>query len=195
MEVQFLEVALDARLHALEQALQFGQTEVARLGVDRLEDAPVDGHQLGAKELQLPAHQVELAQHLLEDLTVGAPELTDGLVVGLQALEQPDDLQVAVGQALQFTAGAHPVEVTIKVELEQIGGRVARAACHCWLKRQAHLPQIQLIDKSVDEAHRVVFSHVILDALRQHPCLTAVLSAEITHARSFTPIQSPYQAF
>jgi hypothetical protein len=94
-------------------------------------------------------------------------KVSDRLEVRLQVAQQPNHLDIAVGLGLQPTARPHPVQVAVNVELQQIGGRIARAACHLRLdmdKRRCR--KIQPIDKSIDEAHRIVRADIIVNHLR-----------------------------
>ena len=52
----------------------------------------VDGHPLAAEEPQLAAEQVELAEDRLESRRVVLAEIGDGLEVGLELPQQPEQL-------------------------------------------------------------------------------------------------------
>jgi hypothetical protein len=59
----------------------------------------------------------------------------------------------------------HPIEIAVNVELEQEAGMVRRAPCgfgHDTIKAQ--VSQIERIDKSVDDAHRVVLADPVVQA-------------------------------
>ena len=74
---------------------------------------------LPAEQFQAPAHLHEVTEHWPERLPVLAPEIRNGLAVRPQAAQQPDHLQVAVGFRLQPTAGPHPVQIPVDVQLQQ----------------------------------------------------------------------------
>ena len=63
------------------------------------------------------------------DLLISSDSARNGLEVRPQAAQQPDHLQVAVGLRLQPTAGPHPVQIPVDVQLQQVGGIVPRAPC------------------------------------------------------------------
>ena len=131
-----------------------------------------------------PAQQHELAEHRAEGVAVVAAEIGDGLEVGLQMPQQPDHLDVAVGLGFQPAARAHPVQIAVDVELQQIGGRIARTACR--LRLDADEPgrrEVQPIDEGVDEPHRVVGADVIVHRFRQQQRLRSVVTGDVRHSR------------
>ena len=140
---------------------------------------PSTASELAAEQVELPAEQHEGPEHRPEGRAVVAPEVGDGLEVGLQASQQPDHLDVAVGLGLQAPARAHPVEVAVDVELQQIGRIVARPA-----RRLRHHAgeaggrEIQLVHEGLDEADRVVRAHVVVHRLGQEQKLRAVMSRQ-----------------
>ena len=142
--------------------------EVAVLVVDRLDPGAVDRQQLPAEQVELPAQQHEFAEHRLESCAVVAPEIGDGLEVRLQVPQQPDHFEVATGLRLQPPARPHPIQIAIDVELQQIAGRIARAARR--LRHDTGEPRrrkVQPINKGVDEPHRIVGADVVIHRLRQ----------------------------
>lgn len=66
--------------------------------------------------------------HSSESGAIVGAEIGDGLEVGFQRPQQPDDLDVAVAFGFQSAARPYAVEITVDVQLEQIAGRVARPA-------------------------------------------------------------------
>ena len=56
------------------------------------------------------------------------PEVSDGLEVGHQPPGQPHQLDIALGFAFQASAGLHPIEVSVDIDLEQHRGMVGRSA-------------------------------------------------------------------
>ena len=82
--------------------------------------------------------------------------------------QQPDHLDIAMGLSLQPTARPHPVQIAVNVKLQQIGRRIARAACHPRLNMEKRrCRKIQPIDNSIDEAHRIVRADIIVNRFRQ----------------------------
>src|SRR3954470_11966684 len=97
--------------------------------------------------------------------------------------EQPDHLDIAVGLGFQAAAGTSAVQITVDVQLQQVGGCVARAACR--LRNRADKPErreVQPVDKCLDEPHRVVSSDVIVNRLRQEEQLRTVVTGKMSHA-------------
>ena len=118
-----------------------------------------------------------------EDHAIVAPEVGDGLEVRLQASEQPDHLDVAVALLLQPTARPHPVQIAIDVEFQQIGRRIAGTAHRLRLcSDESRRRKVKLIDKGVNEPHRVVHADVIVDRLRQQQKLRTFESGNVRHA-------------
>jgi hypothetical protein len=100
--------------------------EVAVLVVDRL-DAGAVHRQSSRRTGRADGRAATKARNTgPEGGTVVAPEVGDGLEVGLQDSKKPDHLDVAVGLGFQPPARAHPVQVAVDVELQQVAGIVAR---------------------------------------------------------------------
>ena len=70
----------------------------------------------------------EVAAEVANGLAVGLAEIGDGLKIRRQALEEPDDLKVAIGLALEGAAGSDGIDVPIEVKADEIAGVVGRAA-------------------------------------------------------------------
>ena len=116
----------------------------------------------------MAAQQYKFTEHLAEGIAVVAPKVSDRLKVRLQVPQQPDHLDIAVGFGLQPATRPYPVQVAVNVKLQQIRGRITRAASHLRLntaKRRCR--KIQPIDKGIDEAHRIVRADIIVNRLRQ----------------------------
>jgi hypothetical protein len=64
-------------------------------GVAGLDPDAVNGQQLAAKQIQLPAQAGEFARDGLEGGGVVLAEVGNGFEVGLQLAQQPEDFQVA----------------------------------------------------------------------------------------------------
>ena len=102
------------------------------------------------------------------DLLISSDSARNGLEVRTQAAQQPDHLQVAVGLRLQPTAGPHPVQIPVDVQLQQVGGIVPRAPCLFRLRAFEPGPsQVETVDESVDEPHWVVGIHLVVYRVRQ----------------------------
>lgn len=87
----------------------------------------------------------------------------DGLEVGLEVPEQPDDLDIAVSLGFQAPARPDPVQVAIDVQLEQMGRIVARATRCPWLYAdEPGRTKIKPVDKGLDEPDRIIRSDIII---------------------------------
>jgi len=99
-------------------------------------------------------------------------------------VRQPDHLDVAMALHLQPPARPHPVQIAVDVELQQIGWRIAGAARR--LRRDAREPrrrEVELVNKGVDEPHRIVGADIIVHRLRQQQNLRTFESGNVRHAR------------
>src|SRR5258707_9326840 len=74
-----------------------------------------------------PAQQHELAEDRAEGRMIVAAEVGNRFEV-FQMPQQPDHLDVAMGLGFKPSAGAHPVQVTVDVQLQQVGRRITRPA-------------------------------------------------------------------
>src|SRR5664279_1275810 len=161
--IERVEVALDALFDLLLALLHFAWREVAIAGVDRLELAAVDGDYGLREQLELAAQLDEAAAHVADADPVVVPEVGDGLEVRRQAPGQPHQFDIALGFALEPAAGLDAVEVAVDVDLEQdrrvVGRPARRRGCRAF---EAQSLQVELVDERIDDAHRVVFTDVVV---------------------------------
>jgi len=141
---------------------------VAILVVDRLDAGSVNRQQLPTEEVEPPAQQHELAENSAKRRAIVAPEVRDRLEVGLEAAQQPHDLDVASTLAFKPPARANPVEVAVNVELHKIAGRVARPPRRLRLDpSKSRRRKIETVNKGVDEPNRIVHPDAVVNRLRQ----------------------------
>jgi hypothetical protein len=155
-------------LQLLHARLELVLGEVPIAPVDRLELAPIDGHQRFAEQVQVPAQHHKLPTHAPDRLAVVLPKVRNRLEVRCQPSREPDQLDVALALALQSPARLDPVQIPVDVDLQQRSGVVGRSTRRlrlCALKTQ--FPQIQLVHKHIDHPHRVVLGDVLIQALRE----------------------------
>jgi hypothetical protein len=89
----------------------------------------------------------------------------DRLELRLEAARQPDDLDIALGFPLQPPARSNPVQIAADVELQEIAGRIARPPRRLRFDpREPGARKIDPINEGVDEPHRIVGVHVVVDA-------------------------------
>ena len=104
-------------------------------------------------------------------------------MVGSQATQQPDHFQIAGGLRLEPPAGAHPIDVSINVELEQIRRIVARSARVFRLNApEPGCLQVTLINERLNEAHRIFSTDVIINCYWQKQSLVTVAALYMLHA-------------
>jgi hypothetical protein len=93
------------------------------------------------------------------------------------------DLLPAGGLRLEPPAGAHPIDVSINVELQQIRGIVARPAGVPRLNApETGFLQVTLIDEGFNETHRIFSTDVIINCYRQKQSLVAIAALYMLHA-------------
>jgi len=157
--------------------------EVAILVVDCVDPGSLDGEQFAAIEIEPPAQQHELAKHGAERRAIVAPKVSDGLEVGPQAAQQPEDFDVAMGFTLQPAARRTRL-IAVDIELQQVSRRIARTP-----RRLRHHPgeprhrKVQPVDEGVNEPNRIVRVDVIVHRLRQQQELVTLESGNVAHAR------------
>ena len=99
-------------------------------------------------------------------MAVGLPEIGDGRKIGCQPLEQPDDLEMAVGLAFESSAGSNGVDISVEVEAEEIAGMAGRSAAGFRFDvRKAEVFEVQAVDLGIEESDRIFFG----DIVRWHP--------------------------
>ena len=115
-------------------------------------------------------HKRATGQH--QSLAILATEVGDGLEVGAQLAQQPQQLDIALGFALELARGAHLIEVAIQVQLEQIGRIIGRAPGVLGLSPgKAQPPDLNAIDPQVDDAHQMIVSDQLIERHRKQAAL------------------------
>lgn len=163
-------------LDVLGQPLHATEAFVTDIAV---EVAAVHPHALAAQQAQLLAEPDEPGMGLAQGLGVALAEIGNRLVAGPQALHQPDHLQVALAVLLKGTAAAHPIDVAVQVQLQQIRWRKRRLARlrpvrRCPVETQRH--EIQRFHVGIDGPHWIVGVHVVVQPGRQTGHCLAVRS-------------------
>ena len=82
--IEPIHVFIQALVRRANERLQRMAREVAILVVDRLDPRAVHGEQFAPEKIKPPAQQHELTKHRFEGVAIVAPEIRDGLEVGLQ---------------------------------------------------------------------------------------------------------------
>ena len=127
-----------------------------------------------------------MAKHRFEGRAIVGAEICDGLEVGLQRPQQPDDLDVAMTFRFQAAARPNSVEIAVDVEFEQIARRVARPAGPLRLDpHEACLGEIEPIDEGVEEADGIVRANVIVNRFRQKQKLVAFEARNVRHEQCY----------
>lgn len=175
--LQGIEVALDAVLDLLLTLVDLAGGEVAVPAVDRLELAAVDGNDGLREEPEFTAQDDEAPADAADARAVAVAEVGNGLEVGRQTSGEPHQFHIALRLALQPAAGLDAVQIAVDIELEQNGGVV------CGPPRQSRIgafePQrkkVEFFDEGIDDAHRIVFTDEVVEALGQQGDLLAGLA-------------------
>src|SRR5918993_5447947 len=175
--VESLQIACDARLDLRHLLGQLGSGEVALVAVDGLELGPVERDLAASEQPKAAAQEDERAAGVADRLSVVTPEVGQGLEVRRELAGQPDQLEIATSLALEATARRHPVQVAIKIDLEQDSRMVSGSACGGRLGAgKAQGQQIEFIDESIDHPHRIVLRDVVVQAFSQEDRLSAVFA-------------------
>lgn len=122
--VEVVEVRIDLLVEVLELPLG----DVASAVVRGLELAAVDGDELAAEEALVAPEQDESPADLADRFAVAFAEVGDGLEVGGELAQEPNQLEVAAGFPFKQATGADAVEVAVDVELEQRARVLGRSA-------------------------------------------------------------------
>jgi len=127
--VELRHVVRDAFLQLLDARLELTVGKVLVAVVHRLELAPADRDDRLGEELQLPAQDDELPAHGSDRRTIVLSEVRNRLEVRHQLAGQPNQLNIALGLALQAPARLDPIAIAVDVDLEQHRRVVGRPAC------------------------------------------------------------------
>src|SRR5258705_12351725 len=117
--VELTEIPCDALLELGAAPLDLAAREVFVAVVDCLELAAVDGHACSGEQAHLAAQLDEARTHLAQRGTVILAEIGDRFVIGHEAPQEPQQLEIATGLTLQPPARLDAIEITIDVELQQ----------------------------------------------------------------------------
>ncbi len=170
--VELIQILSDCLLQVLHSHLDLVPREVLVPRVDRLELAAVNrDHRLG-EQVHLAAQHHEPRAHLADRQAVVSSEVGNRLEVGHQPPGQPDQLDVALGLALQASTRLDAVQVPVNVDLQERRRVVARAARG---RRQGPLkpqhPKVELVDEDIDHPYRIVFRNPIVQPFRKQHAL------------------------
>ncbi len=96
-------------------------------------------------------------------------------MIGGEPTQQPHHLDIASGFSFEPPARLHPVQITVDVKLQQNRGMVRRPTSRRRLNSlEAHLGQIERIDKCIDDANRITVVNEIIEAFGQQRPLPAI---------------------
>ena len=100
-------------------------------------------------------------------------------MVGHEAPQQPQQLQIAPGLALEPPARLHAVEIAIDIELQENRGVEGGTSGRCGLNTvEAEAGKIERIDKRIDHANRIFLVDPVIEALRQKRRLSSICSLD-----------------
>ena len=112
---------------------------------------------------------------LLDGRPVVLAEIGNGLVVGREPPQKPDDFQIAAGFTLQSPARLDAIEIPVDVKLQErrwVVGRSARRFRDNAV--EVELAQIERIDERVNHANRIALVDEIIKAFGQQCRLPAI---------------------
>ena len=168
-----LHVARVEPVQIIFQLLAGGGDEFLQLGkiavfvIDRLDAGAIDRQQLAPEQIKAPAQDHKLPENFLERGAIAAPKTGDRLEIRFQAAQQPDDLDVAMRLGFQPAARAHPVQIAIDGEFEEIARRAAGTARRLRSHpRETCCLEVKTCDKRIDQANRIAGAGIIVDRLR-----------------------------
>ena len=171
----------NAGLDLLDALGHLGDGEVLVAIVDGLELGAVDGNDRPGEQVELPAQHDKLRTRRTDGRSIVAAKVGNGLEVRHQATGQPHQLEVALGLAFQPPARLNAVEIAVDVDLEQGGGMVRWAARH--LRHDAGKAQgreVELVDEDINNPNRIVFGHIVVQAVRKQGRLPTILTLNET---------------
>jgi hypothetical protein len=149
--------------------------------VHRFELTAVDRNNGAGEQAQLAAQHHKLGTHRPDRLAIVPAEVGDRLEVGRQPSGQPHQLDIALRFALQPPARLNPVQMTVEINLQQRHWMVRGTARRFrYNARKAQHRQIQFINEGIDDADRVLFLDVVVQALRQQDQLAPLLALNKT---------------
>ena len=110
-DIQLLQIAIQLLFAFAEASLQLCFCEITIPAIYGLQAGAIDGNQLAAVQIELPAENNERPEDLSECGPVVTPEVSDRFEIGRKTAHQPDDLNVAPCFSFQASAGPHPVKI------------------------------------------------------------------------------------
>ena len=121
----------------------------------------------------------EVHAHAAQRFAVVLAEIGDRLVVGHEAPQQPQQLQIAPASRSSRRLDLHAVEVAVDVELQENRGVEGGPASCCRLDTvEPEVGEIERINEGVDCANRIVLVDPIIKALRQKCRLSSIRSLD-----------------
>lgn len=157
--------------------------KVVVAAVHRAELAAVNGQQFTAEEIELAAEENELAMNRLERFEIILPEIGDGLEVGSEFAEEPDDFDIAMAFRFERAGRTDAMEIAVEIELEQRGGIVRRPACVSTTRPgKAEREEIERGDEGIEETDGIIGRNVIVERFGKEQRLGAIDAGAMIHA-------------
>jgi hypothetical protein len=105
-------------------------------------------------------------------------EIGNRFVIRNKSAGEPHDLNVAPALTLKPTARLNSIEITIDVEFEQ-RRRMIRGPAGCLGVNSAKLQfgQIELLNKGIDDANRIILANPIFQAFKKKRALPAIYAS------------------
>src|SRR6185437_6923218 len=139
--------------------------EVPIAVVHRLELAAIDGNARFRQQTHLAAEFDEARAHLADGTAIVFPEISDRLMVGDAAAEEPQHLDVAGSLTFEPPTRLHPVKVAVDVELQENRGMIGWPPGRRGLDTvKPELGKIERIDERVDHSNWIVLIDPVFQA-------------------------------
>ena len=172
-------VSLDLLVQVCDLFVEPIARENAGLACIAMEEGAVDRNNCSADKAKFSNQQHETAAHRLQGLPVLLAEVGDRSITRLQVFEQPDQFQVATRFPLQPTRRPDLVDVSVKVELQQIGWIVGRLPHFRTAVRmtEPELCKLERANLAIDRAYRIVRPYIVINPGRKKTGLLTAFAA------------------
>ena len=116
--VELAQITGDALFELRATPFHLRPREVPVAIVHRLELAAVDRDARSRQQTHFPAQLDKARAHLTDGTAIVFPEIGDRFVVRDEPAQEPHQLDIAAGFALEPPARLHPVEIAVDIELQ-----------------------------------------------------------------------------
>src|SRR5262249_4936350 len=173
--VELAQIPRHALLKLRQPAIHLRPREILVARVHRFELATVNGNARRRQQAKLSAERNKPRAYLAYRSSVILAKIGNRLVIRNQPTGEPHRLNVAPGLTLKPPARLNPVEIAVDVELQQhrwmVGGS---SGCFRIDTAEAKLCKIELVDKDINRANRIILANPIFQAFREQRALCTI---------------------